>query len=85
MTTDRKQTDRKEHRLVEKGDPKYIFTIPRAILPKPSLCDKITATKSESKSCNKIIASRSVCLQSVCCGQLTWLTKIEANSRYLKP
>ena len=33
-------------RLAEKGDPKYIFTIPRAILPKPSLCDKINATKS---------------------------------------
>ena len=31
---------------LETGDPKYIFTIPRAILPKPSLCDEITATKS---------------------------------------
>ena len=40
-TTDRKPTDREEHRLAEKGDPKYIFTIPKAILPKPSLSDKI--------------------------------------------
>ena len=39
-------TDREQRRLAEKGDPKYIFTIPRAILPKPSLCDEITATKS---------------------------------------
>ena len=39
-------TDREQCRLAEKGDPKYIFTIPRAILPKPSLCDEITATKS---------------------------------------
>ena len=48
-TTDRKQTDRVQRRLAEKGDPKYIFTIPRAILPKPSRCDKITATKSVTK------------------------------------
>ena len=79
-TTDRKQTDHKEHRLAEKGDTKYIFTIPKAILPKPSLCDKITATKSVTKSCNKIIALQSVCSRSVCRGQLTWLAKIEANS-----
>ena len=50
MTTDREptdhvQTDRRQRRMAEKGDPKYIFTIPRAILPKPSLCDEITATK----------------------------------------
>ena len=32
-TTDREQTDRVQRRLAEKGDPKYIFTIPRAILP----------------------------------------------------
>ena len=50
--------DREQRRLAEKGDPKYIFTIPKAILPKPSLCDEITATKSLTKSCN---------------GQLTWL------------
>ena len=62
--SDREQTDCEERRLAEKSDPKYIFTIPRAILPKPSLWDEITATKS----CNEIIASR-----SVCCGQLTWL------------
>ena len=40
------RTDRKQRRLAEKGNPKYIFTIPRAILPKPSLCDKLTVTKS---------------------------------------
>ena len=67
--TDREQTDREQRRLAEKGDPKYIFNIPRAILPKPSLCDEITATKT----CNEIIASRSVCSRSVCRGQLTWL------------
>ena len=44
--TDREQTDREERRLAEKSDPKYIFTISRATLPKPSLCDEITATKS---------------------------------------
>ena len=49
-TTDRKQTDREQRRLAEKGDPKCIFTIPRAILPKPSLGDEITATKSVTKS-----------------------------------
>ena len=49
-------TDREQCRLAEKGNPTYIFTIPRAILPKPSLCDEITATKT----CNEIIASRSV-------------------------
>ena len=48
--TDREQTDREQRRLAEKGDPKYIFAIPRAILPKPSLSDKITATKSVTKS-----------------------------------
>ena len=68
MTTDREQTDREQRRLAGKGDPKHIFTIPRAILPKPSLCDEITATKSVTKLCNEIIASRSVCR-----GQLTWL------------
>ena len=40
------QTDREQRRLAEKGHPKYIFTIPRAILPKPSLSDEITVTKS---------------------------------------
>ena len=44
--TDRKQTYRRQRRLAEKGDPKYVFTIPKAILPKPSLCDEITVTKS---------------------------------------
>ena len=44
-STDRKQTDSEQRRLAEKGDPKYIFTMPRAILPKPSLCDEITAMK----------------------------------------
>ena len=58
INRDREQTDREQRRLAEKGDPKYIFTIPKAILPKPSLCDKITATKSVTKSCS---------------GQLTWL------------
>ena len=67
--TDSEPTDRKQRRLAENCDPKYIFTIPRPILPKPSLCDEMTATKS----CNEIVASRSVCLQSVCRGQLTWL------------
>ena len=42
MTTDREQSDREQRRLAEKGTPKYIFTIPRAILPKPSLCDEIS-------------------------------------------
>ena len=41
-----RQTDREQRRLAKKGDPKYIFTIPRAILPKPLLCDEITVTKS---------------------------------------
>ena len=45
-TTDREQTDRWQRRLAEKNEPKYIFTIPRGILPKPSLCDEIAATKS---------------------------------------
>ena len=62
--TEREQTDRKERRLAEKGDPKYIFTIPRAILPKPSLCDEITAMKSVTKS---LLRGQFVC------GQLTWL------------
>ena len=53
-TTDREPTDREQRRLAEKGDPKYIFTIPRAILPKPSLRDEITATKSVTKTCNEI-------------------------------
>ena len=44
--TDRKQTDREQRRLAEKGYPEFIFTIPRAILPKLSLCDKIILTKS---------------------------------------
>ena len=48
--TDRKQTDHEQRRLAEKDDPKYIFTIARAILPKPSLCDEITATKWVTKS-----------------------------------
>ena len=51
MTTDREptdcmQTDRGQRRLAEKGNPRYIYTICRAILPKPSLCDEITVTKS---------------------------------------
>ena len=45
-TTDREQTDHGQRRLTEKGDPKYIFTIHTAILPKPSLRDEITVTKS---------------------------------------
>ena len=32
--------------MAEKGDPKCIFTIPTAILSKPSLSDEITVTKS---------------------------------------
>ena len=44
--TDRKQTDRGQRQLAEKGDPKCISTNPRAILPKPSLCDETTVTKS---------------------------------------
>ena len=39
--TDREPTDREQRRLAEKGDPKYIFAIPRAIFPKPSPCDEI--------------------------------------------
>ena len=66
--TDREQTDREQRRLAENYDPKYIFTIPRAILPKLSLCDEITATKSVTNSFNEIVASRSVCR-----GQLTSL------------
>ena len=38
-TTDLDQTDCEQCRLAENCNPKYIFTIPRAILPKPSLCD----------------------------------------------
>ena len=64
----REPTDREQRRLAEKGDPKYIFIIPRAILPKPSFCDEMTATKSVTKSCNEIVA-----LRSVCRGQLTRL------------
>ena len=30
-TTNCEQTDREQRRLAEKGDPEYIFTIPRAI------------------------------------------------------
>ena len=48
--TGREQTDCEQRRLAEKGDPKYIFTIPRDILPKFLLCDEITATKSVTKS-----------------------------------
>ena len=43
--TDCEQADREQRRLAEKGDFKYIFTIPRAILPKASLCDEINVTK----------------------------------------
>ena len=32
--TDHEQTDHKQRQSAKKGDPKYIFTIPRAILPK---------------------------------------------------
>ena len=45
MTTDREQADREQRRLAEKGDSKYISTIPRAILPKASLSDEINVTK----------------------------------------
>ena len=48
--TDREQTDREQPRLAETGYPEFIFTIPRAILPKLSLCDETTATKSVTKS-----------------------------------
>ena len=46
--TDREPTDREQRRSAEKGDPKYIFTIPRAIYLAQTLtlwrnhCDKIT-------------------------------------------
>ena len=40
-----RQTDREQRRLAEKGDPKYIFTIRRTILLKPSLWYEITVTK----------------------------------------
>ena len=78
-TTDREPTDREQRRLAEKGDPKFIFPIPKAILPKPSFCDEMTATKSGTKSCNEIVASRSVCSRSVCRGQLTWLDSFRLN------
>ena len=45
-----RQADREQPRLDEKSDPKYISTIPKAILPKLSLCDKINATKLVTKS-----------------------------------
>ena len=57
--TDREQTDCGQRRLAETGDPKYIFTIPRAILPKPSLCDEISDETTVTKSSLR--------------GQLTWL------------
>ena len=44
--TDREQTDHEQRRLAGMGYPEFIFTIPRAILPKLSLCDEITGTKS---------------------------------------
>ena len=43
--TDCEQADREQRRLAEKGHSKYIFTIPRAVLPKASLCDEINVTK----------------------------------------
>ena len=43
--TGSKTTDREQRQLAEKSDPKYIFTIPIAILPQLSLCDEITVTK----------------------------------------
>ena len=43
--TDCEQADREQRRLAEKDNSKYIFTIPRATLPKASLCDEINATK----------------------------------------
>ena len=49
-TTDHEPIDREQRRLAENCDSKYIFTIPIAILPKPSLCDEMTATKSVMKS-----------------------------------
>ena len=57
-------TDRGQRRLAEKGDPKYISTIPRAILPKPSLGDEITdeTTATKSSLCGQFVSS-----------QLTWL------------
>ena len=57
--TDREQTDRGQRRLAEKGDPKCIFTIPRAILPKLSLRDEISDETTVTKSSLR--------------GQLTWL------------
>ena len=38
--TDREQTDRGQRQLAEKGDPKYIFAIPRAILQNPHFVTK---------------------------------------------
>ena len=70
--TDRKPTDCEQRELAEKGDPKYIFTIPRAILPKPSLCDEITATKTS----NEIIASQSVDLTR---GKIGYFELVQSN------
>ena len=61
--TDHEQTDRGQCQLAEKGNPKYIFTIPRAILPKPSLRDEMgdetTVIKSSLRSqfvCGQFVA-----------------------------
>ena len=39
--TDREQTDRGQRRLAEKGDPKYIFTIPEPSCPNPHFVTKL--------------------------------------------
>ena len=65
-------TDRKQRRLAEKGDPKYISTIPKAILPKPSLCDEISDEIMKQNHCFAVSLfavslSRSVDLARIKC------------------
>ena len=67
--TDHEQTDREQHRLAEKGKLNIFLLSPEPsqILPKPSLCDKITATKL-------LVHCQFVR------GQLTWLANIRCVS-----
>ena len=59
---------------------KHIFTIPRAILPKPSLCDEITATKSVMKSllCGQFVGGQFVAVSWLGSGAIDECQSIDA-------
>ena len=78
-STDRKQTDSEQRRLAEKSNPKYIFTIPRAILPKPLLCDEITATLTKSSLRGQFICGQFVAVSWLGLFLLVQLSTLHQN------